>query len=119
LEVVPAANGAFPFFNICWLIGVKRLTVDKDQGRAHLSHDAAALAACFAIHVFPFLITKKDWLPKHGFGAKDLTNLVGHSYEKAKGVTKLCRVGYMAKIDKRPGIHPGYFIPNCFFISSV
>jgi hypothetical protein len=51
---MPAANKAFPFFDICWLIGVKRLTVDKDQGRAYLSHDAAALAACFTVHVFCF-----------------------------------------------------------------
>jgi hypothetical protein len=70
LEVLPTTNRAFPFFNTAGLIGVKRLTVDKDQGRAHVSHDAAALAACFAVHVFPFLITKKDWPPKHGFGAK-------------------------------------------------
>ena len=59
LEVMPAANRAFPFFNIAGLIGVIRLAVDKNQGRAYLSHDAAALDAC----------------------------LVGHSNEKAKGVT--------------------------------
>jgi hypothetical protein len=70
LEVLPTANRAFPFFDICRLIGVKRLTVDKDQGRAHLSHDAAALAACFAVHSFLFLFRKKIGLRSIRFGAK-------------------------------------------------
>jgi hypothetical protein len=92
LEIVRTTNGAYPFFKGGGLIGVKGLVVLENKGRAHLSHRAAAMAASFAIHVFPVLFKKNDCPPKHGFGAKNLTNLVGHSSEKAKGATKLCRL---------------------------
>jgi len=90
---MPPTNRAFPFFKVVGLIGVKGLVELENQGRAHLSHRAAAMAASFAIHVFPVLFRNKDCPPKHGFGAKKLTSLVGHSNEKAKGATKLCRLG--------------------------